>query len=98
MVKCPAHTGSTVHNLITHKYFLNVSVSHKKESVSLSHKIIQNVSVSHKIVIYRVFLRGADRGPTGARWITCKQFSMDLSQKQKKTGIRVFYDLQTFIV
>ena len=31
------------------------------QNISVNHKI-DNVSVSHKKVIYRVFLRGADRG------------------------------------
>ena len=60
----------------------------------------KKVFVSHKIVIYRVFLRGADRGVCGwslmvligARWITCKQIIMELGQKQKKIGISVFCD------
>ena len=61
------------------------------------------MSVSHKIVICRVFLRGADRGVwqwsamvlIGAQWITCKENIMELGQKLKKTVIRVFRDLQT---
>ena len=31
------------------------------QNVSVSHKI-ENITVSHKIVIYRVYLRWADRG------------------------------------
>ena len=33
----------------------------------------------------------------GARWITCKENIMELGQKLKKTVMRVFCDLQTFI-
>ena len=55
-----------------------------------------------EIVIYRVFLRGADRGALtmvliSPRWINSKEMIMELGQKQKKTGIRVFWDLQTFL-
>ena len=71
---------------------------------NVSHKIV-NVSVSHKIVVYRVLVRGADRLVltivcNGLYWYPVYYMlrnGQGTWSKTTKTGLRVFYDLQTFL-
>ena len=59
--------------------------------MSVSHKIV-NVSVSHKIVIFRVFLRGLDRGGqtmvcNGPTWCLADNMLRNNYQTQLQRGI-----------
>ena len=68
-----------------------MSVSHKIVNLSVSHKIV-NLSVSHKTVIYRVILRGLDRGGqtmvrNGPNWCLADNITTKHCQIHIKRGI-----------
>ena len=75
-------------------------------NVSVSHKI-ENVSVNHEIIIYRVFLRGADRGVltmvcNGPYWCLVdymyRKLSWNLVKNRRKQAKGYFVTFRHFCV